>query len=50
MKKLLLAVMLGFSMLNVFGAANETDAWLFSEITSAYKSGVYPGAVQNAES
>lgn len=50
MKKILLAVMLGFSMLNVFGAANETDAWLFSEITSAYKSGFYPGAVQNAES
>ena len=49
MKRIVVSILLVFSMLNLFGAANETDAWLFSEVNSAYKSGFYPGVVQNAE-
>ncbi|MBQ5999163.1 MAG: tetratricopeptide repeat protein [Treponema sp.] len=49
MKRIVISILLAFSMLNLFAAANETDAWLFSEVNSAYKSGFYPGVVQNAE-
>ena len=47
MKKLFLSILLAFFAFDFF--SSETDVFIFNELSSAYNSGFYPGAVQYAE-
>lgn len=47
MKKLFLSILFAFFTFDFFAA--ESDVYIFNELSSAYSSGFYPGAVQYAD-
>lgn len=49
MKKFFASLFFALILFSAFSSENETDVSIFNELSSAYNSGFYPGAVQYAE-